>query len=115
MILWIDAQLSPALAPWIAERFGVTAYSLKYLGLRDAEDRQIFEAARQVGAIVMTKDSDFVQLVQQHGPPPKILLISVGNTSNTRMKEVLEAQLLNAIELLRAGDSIVEIGDLPWA
>ena len=26
MILWIDAQLSPALAPWIAEQFGIETY-----------------------------------------------------------------------------------------
>lgn len=38
MILWIDAQLSRALAPWITTELGVDAYSVKYVGLRDAED-----------------------------------------------------------------------------
>lgn len=40
MILWIDAQLSPALAPWIAEHFRIEAFSVKYLGHRNATDRQ---------------------------------------------------------------------------
>jgi predicted nuclease of predicted toxin-antitoxin system len=43
VILWIDAQLSPALASWIAEHFKIEAFSVKYLGYRDANDRQIFD------------------------------------------------------------------------
>lgn len=29
MKFWIDAQLSPALAPWLEETFAVEAYSIK--------------------------------------------------------------------------------------
>ena len=36
MILWIDAQLSPALARWLSDTFGVTAHAVRDLGLRDA-------------------------------------------------------------------------------
>ena len=54
MILWIDAQLSPALAPWITQQFGIEAYSVKWLGYRDATDPVIFQAAREAGAVVMT-------------------------------------------------------------
>lgn len=47
---------------WITDHFPeIEAYSVKYLGLRDAEDPEIFEAARMAGAVVMTKDNDFVQ------------------------------------------------------
>ena len=111
MILWIDAQLSPALAPWIEERFAVGTYSVKRLGYRDAEDPDIFRAAREAGAVVMTKDSDFVSLLEQRGPPPQILWITLGNTSNARMREVLERLLPSALELLRSGEPLVEIGE----
>jgi len=57
MIFWIDAQLTPLLARWLQEEFGVVAYAVRELGLRDAKDRQIFDAARQAGAVVITKDS----------------------------------------------------------
>ena len=43
MIFWVDAQLPPSLAPWLTERFGVEASSMRFLGLRDAEDLEIFE------------------------------------------------------------------------
>ena len=66
MILWLDAQLSPALASWISERFTpIQAVPIRELGLRNANDREIFAQARSAGAIVMTKDRDFLHLLCQ--------------------------------------------------
>lgn len=73
MTIWTDAHLSPAIAKWITENYPAQAIALRDLGLRDATDRQIFEAARQAGAVVMTKDSDFVELVRRLGPPPQVI------------------------------------------
>jgi predicted nuclease of predicted toxin-antitoxin system len=33
MIIWVDAQLPSTLAAWIVETFGITALSLKELGI----------------------------------------------------------------------------------
>jgi hypothetical protein len=49
MIIWIDAQLSPALAPWIETTFGVEARALRELGLRDATDRQNLQWGKAAG------------------------------------------------------------------
>ncbi len=38
MTIWIDAQMSPAIAPWINGNFAVNAIAIRNLGLRDAED-----------------------------------------------------------------------------
>jgi predicted nuclease of predicted toxin-antitoxin system len=111
VILWIDAQLSPALAPWVSERFGIEAYSLKWLGYRDAADHEIFQAARTADAVVMTKDSDFLRLLDQHGPPPSVLWVTLGNTSNAHMKAALERLMPRAIALLESGEPLVEISD----
>lgn len=75
MSFWVDAQISPHFAPWLSARFGVPAFALRDLGLRDATDRQIFEAARSTGEpiVVITKDRDFSDLVIRHGPPPQVL------------------------------------------
>ncbi len=80
--IWIDAHLSPAIATWIMNNFEVTAVALRDLGLRDAEDPEIFEAAKSQGAIFMTKDRDFVDLVDRIGTPPQIIWLTCGNTSN---------------------------------
>ncbi len=71
--IWIDAHLSPAIANWIDNTFEVTALALRDIGLRDAEDLEIFEAAKSQNVILMTKDSDFVDLVQRLDTPPKII------------------------------------------
>jgi predicted nuclease of predicted toxin-antitoxin system len=62
-MIWVDAHLSPALAKWITAEFGEEAQSVRDVGLRHAKDQDIFAAARQADAIVMTKDEDFVEMV----------------------------------------------------
>ncbi|MEH2376644.1 DUF5615 family PIN-like protein [Nostoc sp.] len=62
MTIWVDAYLSPAIATWITITFGITALALRDVGLRDAEDPEIFEAARARGVIFITKDSDFADI-----------------------------------------------------
>ncbi|NJN87990.1 MAG: DUF5615 family PIN-like protein [Leptolyngbyaceae cyanobacterium SL_7_1] len=58
--VWIDAHLSPAIATWLTNQFQVKAVALRDIGLRDAEDPDIFAAAREQAVIFVTKDSDFV-------------------------------------------------------
>lgn len=110
MKLWIDAQLSPALARWISENFeSVEAIALRDIGLPEAEDEEIFEAAHRDGAVVMSKDSDFVDLLIRRGPPPQVIWITCGNTSNARMRRMLSSSLTTAIDLLRSGEWMIEI------
>src|SRR5688500_4416454 len=109
MKIWVNAQLPPAIADWIAENFNVEAVAVRELNLRDATDPQIFVAAREEAAIVMTKDSDFIELVNTHGAPPQVIWLTCGNTSNARLREILAQALPQAISLLEAGEAIVEI------
>lgn len=111
MNLWLDAQLSPSLARWMSTELGVEATAVRDLGLRDASDPEIFMAARAADAVVITKDADFATLLERHGPPPRIVWLTCGNTSNARMREILEATWPAAHSLLEAGEKLVEIAD----
>ena len=111
MTIWVDAHLSPAIATWITNTFGITALALRDVGLRDAEDPDIFEAAKAQEVIVMTKDSDFVNLVDRLGTPPQIIWLTCGNTSNARLQEILSVTLPKALDLLQAGEALVEISE----
>jgi len=62
MKIWVDAQLPATLANWLTNHFGLEAAALRDLSLRDAQDMEIFEAARAENAVIMTKDSDFIDL-----------------------------------------------------
>ena len=112
MTIWIDAQLSPALAPWITRTFGVSAFALRDIGLRDATDRQIFVAAKEQGVIVMTKDADFVRLLESLGPPPQLMWITCGNTSNAHLRTLLILAFPRAVDMIAAGEALVEISDV---
>lgn len=108
-MIWVDAQLSPALARWISTEFSHPAQAIRDLSLRDAEDTAIFAAARQANAIVLTKDVDFADLVERHGSPPRVIWLTCGNTSNAALHKVLRAALPKALHLFAQGESLVEI------
>jgi predicted nuclease of predicted toxin-antitoxin system len=81
------------------------------LGLREAKDLIIFHAAREAGAVIMSKDSDFVLLLERFGPPPQVLWVTCGNTSNARMREILLKSFPEARTRLEQGEPLVEISD----
>ena len=109
MKFWVDAQLPPQLATWLEVTFQVEARSLRDLGLRDAADLEIFQQARQPGIVLISKDSDFVDLVSRFGPPPQLLWVTCGNVTNRRLQAVFGSAGRAAIDLLAEGQAIVEI------
>ena len=111
MTIWIDAQLSPAIASWMRQNFPVDAVALRDIGLRDAEDEEIFVAAKSQGVVLLTKDSDFLDLLDRFGPPPQVLWLTCGNTSNAHLKQILSATLAEAITLLEAGERLIDVSD----
>ena len=112
MIIRVGAQLSPALAPWLDHELGAQAFSVRYLNLLRSKDVDIFAAARAASAIVLTKDGDFPLLLERLGPPPFVIWLRCGNTSNVHVKRLLRRTLPAALERIEAGESLVEIADL---
>ncbi|MEC5400023.1 DUF5615 family PIN-like protein [Uliginosibacterium sp. H1] len=111
MIFWIDAQLPPGLAAWLSGHFNVEAHALRDLGLRDADDLTIFQQAKAANAVLISKDSDFVELVSRLGPPPKLIWVTCGNVTNQRLRTVFTSVFETARRLLNDGRDIVEAGD----
>lgn len=113
MQFWVDAQVSPAIAEWLRDSFGADAFAARDLGLRDAPDIEIYERARRADAAVLTKDADFVQLLQRHGPPPQVVWLTCGNTSNARLREILSDTWPRVTAFpklgLEHGEALVEI------
>lgn len=52
MNVWIDQQISPYMVGWLEERFGLDVEHVRDLGLHEAEDPDVFEAARQANVVV---------------------------------------------------------------
>ena len=111
MTLWLDAHISPKLAPWIQDTFGIDVLHVRDLNLKEAEDSDIFSKAREADAIVITKDRDFVELLKRLGSPPKIIWCTCGNTSNARLRTIFSETLSDALDMLNQGERLVEISD----
>ena len=79
MTEWLDAHLSPGIAQWLTESFDVTALPVRDLGLRGAEDDKIFFEARKSADVVITKDIDFVTLLERNGSPRRSSALTCGN------------------------------------
>jgi len=110
MIFWVDAQMPPMLATWLSTKYGVEAIALRDLGLRDSTDGEIFKAAQQAEAVLISKDSDFVELVSRYGAPPQLLWVTTGNVTNRRLQKTFSKTFPAAMALLAAGEAIVELG-----
>jgi predicted nuclease of predicted toxin-antitoxin system len=104
------AELPPSLALNLRRTFAVDASHVFGLDLVKASDRKIFELAGRANAVVVTKDSDFVRLLELEGPPPKVLWLTIGNVSNDKLWEVIEQNWTRVLALFEAGEALVEIG-----
>ena len=91
--------------------FAVDCQPVRSLNLQHASDLDIFTAARQANAVVMTKDADFVELLEQHGPPPQIILVTCGNTSNERLRRLVQAAWPTLLLMLDSGEILIELRD----
>ena len=110
MTFWLDAQLDPQLATWLGSRFGLIAKHLVEIGLEAAADHELFEAARRFREIVIvTKDSDFIQLSRQRGAPPQVVHLDCGNLGTIATQIWLSSTFADALRRLRAGESVVSI------
>ena len=108
-MIWLDAHLSPRVAAWLRQEKGIDAEPLRNLGLRDSDDEEIFDRAREQNAILITKDRDFADMVGRHGPPPQVIWLRCGNTTESRLKEILNKHLEETLVFLRDGEALVEI------
>ena len=111
MNVWVDAQLSPLVAEWLRQTFAVDAACVCDVGFRDAVDYAIFMAARDADAVVLSKDRDFVDLLERLGPPPRVLWLTCGSTSNSRLFAILQDASPKAVALLQSGEPLVEISE----
>jgi predicted nuclease of predicted toxin-antitoxin system len=64
-------------------------------------------------AVVLTKDVDFVELLARLGPPPSVVWLTCGNTSNAALRELLAHVWPRVSTMLQAGEPLIEIAHAP--
>jgi predicted nuclease of predicted toxin-antitoxin system len=102
--VWVDAQLPPVLARWLAGEYGLDAAHVNEIGYVAADDAEIFASARGGGAaVVVTKDEDFVRLLERNGPPPQIVWVTCGNVRNAALRAIVLPVWPQVAALLASG------------
>ena len=104
-----DAQLPPALAGWI-ESQGHIAEHVTNLEITDASDRAIWLQAQETGAIILSKDSDFVTIATLEDKGPPVVWIRLRNTRRQALLDWFSRLFLEIIAALEQGEKLVEIG-----
>jgi predicted nuclease of predicted toxin-antitoxin system len=105
----VDAQLPPDLARFLRER-GHEAWPVRDVGLRDAEDGDIWDYASRDQVVVVTKDEDFARrALSSRKAPPIVVWLRVGNCSNRALRAWFAPLFPSIIEALQRGERLVEV------
>ncbi|MBU6401415.1 MAG: DUF5615 family PIN-like protein [Verrucomicrobia bacterium] len=104
----IDAQLPPALAAWITGQ-GQRATPLAELGLEAADDGVVWERARKEGAVIVSKDEDFVDRWLLDSRGVSLVWVRKGNCSNRALLGWLEPLWSDVLRRLEQGETFIEL------
>lgn len=88
MKLLFDQNLSPKLAKYFEASFNASQH-LQDIGFDASEDHAVWEFAQKNGFTIITKDSDFNNLVSYLGFPPKVIWLRRGNCSTKIIQKII--------------------------
>lgn len=104
----VDAQLPPQLAAWFRAK-GHEAFAVREIGLRDADDPEIWRRATTDNDIIVSKDEDFATMALQPGSGPQVLWVRTGNILTRSLIQHFEQTWEQAEVLLEADVRLVEL------
>ena len=90
MKLLFDQNLSPRLSRLLADIYPQSVH-VREIGMREADDFEIWEYAKANGYAIVSKDSDFQQRSLLLGAPPKFIWLRVGNCTVKRTEDLLRS------------------------
>src|SRR5688572_30714946 len=92
MKLLFDHHLSHKLVKRLNDLFPGSQQT-RLLGMSTADDRQIWEYAKQHDFMVVSLDLDFYDLSVLRGHPPKLIWLRCGNASVSAIEQLLRNNL----------------------
>jgi predicted nuclease of predicted toxin-antitoxin system len=106
----VDAQLPPALARHLVA-LGHEATHAADAGLLKAGDREIWERAVASGAVLVSKDEDFVTMRALGTRGPAVIWVRIGNTTTPGLIARFSAAFPGVLAALERGETIIQIPD----
>ena len=109
MKLLLDANISWKLVNKLIPIFGECAH-VDYIGLNaPVVDLEIWNYAHKNDFIIVTKDQDFLDLLDVYGYPPKVVLIRTGNNSSHALFDLMVSTKEKIEELVNNNLGLLEI------
>jgi predicted nuclease of predicted toxin-antitoxin system len=110
MKLLLDANISWRLTNKLKEHF-TECLHVDYIGLSyPPKDIDIWNFAKENELVIISNDTDFLNLLNQKGFPPKIVLLKTGNQSNQYIESLLIKHSFDILDLVNGdGCGFLEI------
>jgi predicted nuclease of predicted toxin-antitoxin system len=104
----IDQNLPVGLLD-VLKALGHEALHVKQLGLSTASDHHIWLTATSLGAVMVSKDSDFISFVARGAAGPALVRLRVGNCANAVLYDIVQRAWAGVIGRLEDGETVVEV------
>ena len=107
MLFLVDINLPPALATWLVARGHEAEHAAVVRGPQ-ADDRALWDKAVSTSAIVITKDTDYLDLAARLGGA-RVVLLRCGNLKLAPFRAWLEVRWPTVESLLDLGETAIEL------
>jgi predicted nuclease of predicted toxin-antitoxin system len=104
--LLFDNNISPHLV-WHLRDVFPDASHVGLHGLDRALDEAVWRFARDNGYVIVTKDSDFTDLSQRLGSPPKLVWLRIGNCTTAQIATLLREHAASISDFLDSDDDAI--------
>ncbi len=104
----VDAQLPKEISLYLRSENFDSIHTLDLPLKNSTTDEEINRISLEERRIVITKDTDFISSIKFFQRPYKLLLITTGNISNRRLKEIFVKQLNELVNLFNT-HSFIEL------
>jgi predicted nuclease of predicted toxin-antitoxin system len=89
----VDTQLPPSLSLKFLKAGFDAVHTTNYINGHLMNDKEIRRIAVAENRIIVTKDSDFFDYFILRGAPPKVLLLEIGNISNSQLFSIIDTNI----------------------
>lgn len=72
-------------------------------------DESVWVQARQLGLVIITKDSDYGDAAMFPGPPPQVVRLLIGNSRTAAVEAYIRAHAAEIEEFSRSGQRYLAI------
>jgi predicted nuclease of predicted toxin-antitoxin system len=104
MNLLFDQNISFRILKWIDDIFpgSISVHDLEY---KNPHDLDVWKFAKVNNFTIVTFDSDFIDISNLRGYPPKIIWLRMGNTSTKNIADRIRSEQRSIEEFLRNSES----------